>query len=303
VATLTGDNARTASALAAQAGITQVQADLRPEDRSAIVARMRATRPTAMVGDGVNDAPALATADVGIALGAMGADVAIETAEVALMGEDLRRLPRALAHARRPGPITSRPGRPGDGRSLTRHPGPHHTRSQQGRSHHHGGAPPAGAALTMPSICRRVSGLGCGGFVGFADSAGSWPGGLGRCSGICGICAVDGQMPASRIGPFDAPPGQAGRRQHPRLADGPQPRLIARISRRSSRHHCLSPDARRPAGVLAVPHSVEAFLPAGLWIGPWESTQCGSAVLPSAPWTAISGPGVWSTCNVVWVIL
>ncbi|MEH0826289.1 MULTISPECIES: heavy metal translocating P-type ATPase [unclassified Micromonospora] len=101
VAMLTGDNTRTATALAAQAGIEEVHADLRPEDKSRIVGAMRAARPTAMVGDGVNDAPALATADVGIAMGAMGTDVAIETADVALMGEDLRHLPHTLAHARR----------------------------------------------------------------------------------------------------------------------------------------------------------------------------------------------------------
>ncbi|NGZ99545.1 cadmium-translocating P-type ATPase [Nocardioides sp. W3-2-3] len=101
VAMLTGDNHRTATALAAQAGITEVHADLRPENKSTIIARMRETAPTAMVGDGVNDAPALATADVGIAMGAMGSDVAIETADVALMGEDLHHLPQTLAHARR----------------------------------------------------------------------------------------------------------------------------------------------------------------------------------------------------------
>ncbi len=101
VAMLTGDNERTATALAAQAGITDVHADLRPEDKSAIIGRLREDRPTAMVGDGVNDAPALATADVGIAMGAMGSDVAIETADVALMGEDLRHLPHTLTHARR----------------------------------------------------------------------------------------------------------------------------------------------------------------------------------------------------------
>ncbi|UUW88614.1 heavy metal translocating P-type ATPase [Pimelobacter simplex] len=101
VAMLTGDNERTAAALAAQAGITDVHAELRPEDKSAIIHRLRETRQTAMVGDGVNDAPALATADVGIAMGAMGSDVAIETADVALMGEDLRHLPHTLDHARR----------------------------------------------------------------------------------------------------------------------------------------------------------------------------------------------------------
>ena len=98
---LTGDNAATAHAVAAQAAITDVHAELRPEDKSTLVAALQTKAPTAMVGDGVNDAPALATADLGIAMGAMGSDVALETADVALMGADLRALPQAFAHARR----------------------------------------------------------------------------------------------------------------------------------------------------------------------------------------------------------
>ena len=98
---VTGDNGRTAAALAADAGISQVRSELRPEDKARIVEELRTSGTVAMVGDGINDAPALATADVGIAMGAMGSDVAIETADVALMGEDLRHLPEALLHARR----------------------------------------------------------------------------------------------------------------------------------------------------------------------------------------------------------
>ena len=101
VAMLTGDNQATAAALARDVGIDAVHAELRPEDKARLIEQLRAQRPTAMVGDGVNDAPALATADVGIAMGAMGTDVAIETADVALMGEDLRHLPQAFSHARR----------------------------------------------------------------------------------------------------------------------------------------------------------------------------------------------------------
>ncbi|OJV22877.1 MAG: cadmium-translocating P-type ATPase [Actinobacteria bacterium 69-20] len=101
VTMLTGDNTATAYAVAAQAGIADVHAELRPEDKSTLVAALRTKAPTAMVGDGVNDAPALATADLGIAMGAMGSDVALETADVALMGTDLRALPQAFAHARR----------------------------------------------------------------------------------------------------------------------------------------------------------------------------------------------------------
>ena len=101
VAMLTGDNQATATALARDVGIEAVHAELRPEDKARLIEQLRAQRPTAMVGDGVNDAPALATADVGIAMGAMGTDVAIETADVALMGEDLRHLPQTFTHARR----------------------------------------------------------------------------------------------------------------------------------------------------------------------------------------------------------
>jgi cation-transporting ATPase G len=99
---LTGDNPRTAHALAAKAGIDAVYADLRPQDKADLISKLRPGKAgIAMVGDGINDAPALARADVGIAMGAMGTDVAIETADVALMGEDLRHLPQLLGHAHR----------------------------------------------------------------------------------------------------------------------------------------------------------------------------------------------------------
>ncbi|MBD3758509.1 MAG: cadmium-translocating P-type ATPase [Microbacterium sp.] len=101
VTMLTGDNARTAAALAAQAGISDVRAELRPEDKATAVAELSKSQPTAMIGDGINDAPALAAADLGIAMGAKGADAAIESADVAFTGHDLRLIPQALAHARR----------------------------------------------------------------------------------------------------------------------------------------------------------------------------------------------------------
>ena len=104
-AMLTGDNERTARALAERAGIDTAHAELLPTDKVTAVERLQRERPTAMVGDGTNDAPALATANVGIAMGAMGTDVAIEAADVALMGDDLRHLPDTLVHARRAGRI------------------------------------------------------------------------------------------------------------------------------------------------------------------------------------------------------
>ncbi|MBN9622967.1 MAG: cadmium-translocating P-type ATPase [Actinobacteria bacterium] len=104
-AMLTGDNGRTAKALAEQVGIDSVYADLMPTDKVTAVERLQAEAPTAMVGDGINDAPALASADAGVAMGAIGTDVAIEAADVALMGDDLRILPDTLLHARRAGRV------------------------------------------------------------------------------------------------------------------------------------------------------------------------------------------------------
>lgn len=102
LAMLTGDHAHTAAAVAREAGIEVVHAELRPGDKRDVIARLASDRgPVAMVGDGVNDAPALARADVGIAMGAAGTRAALETATVALMGEDLRALPHALGLARR----------------------------------------------------------------------------------------------------------------------------------------------------------------------------------------------------------
>ncbi|UEJ84600.1 cadmium-translocating P-type ATPase [Brachybacterium halotolerans subsp. kimchii] len=98
---LTGDDARTARALAAQAGIDDVRAEQLPADKAAAITQLTASGPTAMVGDGINDAPALATATVGIAMGATGSAAAVESADIAFTGHDLRLIPVAFAHARR----------------------------------------------------------------------------------------------------------------------------------------------------------------------------------------------------------
>lgn len=98
---LTGDNVRTAKAVGATAGICDVRAGLSPRDKAAAVAELARQRRVAMLGDGINDAPALAAADVGIAMGATGSDVAVESADAALGSDNLTLLPRALRHARR----------------------------------------------------------------------------------------------------------------------------------------------------------------------------------------------------------
>jgi Cd2+/Zn2+-exporting ATPase len=99
---LTGDNRTTAEAIARQLGIDEVHAELLPEDKVAAVEDLVSKYGTvAMVGDGVNDAPAMARASLGIAMGAAGSDAAIETADIALMTDDLAKLPWLVDHSRR----------------------------------------------------------------------------------------------------------------------------------------------------------------------------------------------------------
>jgi Cd2+/Zn2+-exporting ATPase len=96
---LSGDNRPTAEAIARAVGIDEIQAELLPEQKLAAIEGLPS--PVAMVGDGINDAPAMARSDLGIAMGAAGSDAAIETADIALMKDDLSRLPWLVGHSRR----------------------------------------------------------------------------------------------------------------------------------------------------------------------------------------------------------
>jgi Zn2+/Cd2+-exporting ATPase len=101
IAMLTGDQATAARAVARIVGVDEHHAELLPEQKHEMVQRLRAAYgPVLMVGDGVNDAPALAAADVGVAMGAAGSDVALETADVALMSDELLKVPYAIRLAR-----------------------------------------------------------------------------------------------------------------------------------------------------------------------------------------------------------
>ena len=99
---LTGDNSSTAQSIATLTGVDKVMAELLPAEKvSAIESLVSQYKSVAMVGDGVNDAPAMARASLGIAMGAAGSDTALETADIALMSDDLSRLPWLIRHSRR----------------------------------------------------------------------------------------------------------------------------------------------------------------------------------------------------------
>jgi len=98
---LTGDNMRAAKSIAGQIGVDEFYAELLPEQKVEVIGKMKKGSVVAMVGDGVNDAPALAAADVGFAMGAAGSDVAIETADVALLGDDLTKVEYTIRLSRK----------------------------------------------------------------------------------------------------------------------------------------------------------------------------------------------------------
>jgi Cd2+/Zn2+-exporting ATPase len=98
---LTGDNMRAAKSIAGQIGVDEFHAELLPEQKVEVIGKMKNDNVVAMVGDGVNDAPALASADVGFAMGAAGSDVAIETADVALLADDLTKVEYTIRLSRK----------------------------------------------------------------------------------------------------------------------------------------------------------------------------------------------------------
>ena len=143
---LTGDNALVAATIARQAGIDELRADLLPEDKLAAIGELRRRHGTvAMVGDGINDAPALAAADIGVTMGAAGTDTAMEAADILIMNDDLRRIPETIRLSQRTRAVLA------EHRPRPRHQGslPRAWRLRQrqhvdGRLRRHGGEPAGG---------------------------------------------------------------------------------------------------------------------------------------------------------------
>ena len=98
---LTGDNENAAKNIARELGITQVKANCLPEDKMNYISEYRKNGSTAMIGDGINDAPALKTADVGIAMGGVGSDIAVDAADIALVDDEVKELPHLIALSKR----------------------------------------------------------------------------------------------------------------------------------------------------------------------------------------------------------
>jgi Cd2+/Zn2+-exporting ATPase len=153
---VTGDNPLAAARVARALGIDKVRAGLLPESKVAAIRELAAGRTLAMVGDGVNDAPALASASVGVAMGGAGTDVALETADVALLGDDLGKLPFAVGarpgHAHRLAPEPRRGARcDGDSGRRRRHrPGRCGIRHRPARRQHAGRRPQLPPAPALP---------------------------------------------------------------------------------------------------------------------------------------------------------
>ena len=99
---LSGDNRNTAASIAGQAGIDQVYAGQLPEGKVALIKeKMNQGKRVCMIGDGINDAPALATAEAGIAMGVLGPDIAIDTVDIALMSDDINKIPELIKLAKK----------------------------------------------------------------------------------------------------------------------------------------------------------------------------------------------------------
>lgn len=98
---LTGDNENSANNIAHELGLNEVKANCLPEDKMKIISDLQNTGSVAMIGDGINDAPALKKSDVGIAMGGVGSDIAVDAADIALVDDEVKELPHLIAISKR----------------------------------------------------------------------------------------------------------------------------------------------------------------------------------------------------------